>query len=190
MNTAQILKNAFDFIFPAPIEAWESFAKFCEMVEFPKGYVRKEAQVSERNFYFIVQGSIGVFLWKENNYVCLDFAFENQFFADYMSLLTGQETPLCTETLEKSTLLRISRENYLKLGQEEMGNILMRVTAESSFINKQKQQTDLLTKTAGQRYLELLSQRPDIAQRVSQQLLASYLGITPQSFSRIRKNIR
>lgn len=189
MQIALILKNAFDPIFPAPLVAWEGFAQYCEWVEFTKGRVLKEAQSRERYFYFIVKGSLGVFLWKGNNYVCLDFGFENHFFADYMSLLTGQETPLCTETLEKCSLLRISRDNYLKLGQEEMGSILMRVAAESSFINKQQQQIDLLTKTAGQRYLELLSRRPDVAQRVSQQHLASYLGITPQSFSRIRKNL-
>lgn len=63
----------------------------------------------------------------------------------------------------------------------------MRVAAESSLIAKQQQQIDLLTKTAEQRYEEMMQQRPDWVRRLPQKHLASYLGITPQSLSRIRR---
>jgi DNA polymerase elongation subunit (family B) len=110
------------------------------------------------------------------------------FIGDYMSLLTGVSTPLEIKTLDASTVYRISRDNYMQLGQTDIGNTLMRIAAESSFISKQ-QQIDLLTKSAKQRYEELSLQFPHIEMRVAQKYLASYLGITPQSLSRLRKQV-
>lgn len=190
MKAANILKQAFDQYYPAPVEAWEEFASHCEKVQYKKGHVLKPANTRERYKHFIIKGSVGLFLWKENNFVCLDFGFENHFISDYMSLLSGEPTVLEMVVMEDSEMLKMKREDYLKLGNTEMGLILMKVAAEASYFHKQKQQIDLLTKTAEQRYLELLQVYPDIVLRIPQKHLASYLGITPQSFSRIRKNIR
>ena len=189
-SRAQILKEAFDYYYSAPIDAWEDFADKCEMIKVKKETVLKPSNTAEKYFYFIVQGMAGVFLWKENNQVCLDFAFENNFFGDYMSLLTGQLTPIETMVLEDTTLFRIPSKEYLELGTTEIGTVLMRVAAESSYISKQQQQIDLLTKTAEQRYFEILKNSSQVIKRVAQKHLASYLGITPQSLSRIRKNSR
>ena len=60
--------------------------------------------------------------------------------------------------------------------------------AENSFVEKQQQQIDLLTKTAEKRYTELLQKNPEIIQRIAQKHIASYLGITAQSLSRIRNS--
>lgn len=187
--SATLLKAAFDPFFAAPLETWEDFASFCETRTYDKDHVLKEADTTERYLYFMVQGSAGVFLWKENNFVCLDFAFENHFFGDYMSILTGRPNPLHIMTLEPCTVLQILREDFLNLGKEEKGSYLMRMAAESSFMAKQQQQIDLLTKTAEQRYHDLLKHDPHIVQRVAQKHLASYLGITPQSLSRIRRHV-
>jgi CRP-like cAMP-binding protein len=69
-----------------------------------------------------------------------------------------------------------------------MGMVIMRISAETSFIEKQQQQIELLTKSAEERYHILSIKYPNIFQRVAQKHIASYLGITPQSLSRIRKN--
>ena len=74
---AEILKKSFDKYFKAPIEAWKEFAEFCEPVSFDKDQIIKSQGTTEKFFYFIISGSAGIFLWKENNFVCLDFAFEN-----------------------------------------------------------------------------------------------------------------
>ena len=62
----------------------------------------------------------------------------------------------------------------------------MQKSAESSFVEKQQQQIELLTKTAEERYRILQTKFPNIHQRIAQKHIASYLGITPQSLSRIR----
>lgn len=187
---AELLKSSFDPYFQAPLAAWIEFAEMCEPVEFAKDQVIKQEDSAENFFYYIIKGSAGLFLWKENNFVCLDFAFGNSFCCDYMSLLTQNRTPLQVVALENSTMLRLSKKDFYELGKKPIGNVILRISAESSFVDKQQQQIDLLTRTAKDRYIQLLQKFPQIQQRVAQKHIASYLGITPQSLSRLRREIR
>ncbi|SFT68929.1 cAMP-binding domain of CRP or a regulatory subunit of cAMP-dependent protein kinases [Lishizhenia tianjinensis] len=186
-NLSTQLKKAFDAYFEAPIEAWEEFAAHCEPMIHRKDEVLKKQGNSEKYFYFIEKGSVGVFLWKENNFVCLDFAFDGQFCCDYMSVLTEEPNDLELVALETTKVHRMTVENFRKLGDKSIGQILMRKSAESSFVDKQKQQIDLLTKSSEERYRELCQRFPKVELRVAQKHIASYLGITPQSLSRLRR---
>lgn len=187
MSTAQQLKNAFDRFGDSPMEAWESFARLCEPVAFRKNEIIKHAGETERYGYFILTGSAGVFVWKGSSYVCLDLFYEGVFLADYMSLITHQPTELETVALENAEMLRISRDNIDRMKQTPVGQLLFLVSAESTFVDKQQQQIDLLLKTAEQRYADLLEKQPNLILRTPQKHIASYLGITTQSLSRIRK---
>ncbi len=180
------LKKSFDKYFEAPIEVWKSFTAFCEEVKFKKNEVIKSAGQTEKNAYFILEGACGVFLWKENNFVCLDIVLENNFFADHMSLITENPSLLQTVAIEKTIALKITAKDIAKLKKSPFGNILFLFGAENSFVEKQQQQIDLLTKTAEQRYQELMNKNPEIINRIAQKHIASYLGITTQSLSRIR----
>lgn len=184
------LKAAFDPYYVAPIEAWRAFASMGELFECKKNQVLKPAGQHEKYAYFILKGSCGIFLWKENNYVCLDLFYENAFFGDNMSFITNKPSPLETIALEDCEMLRISRQNYVRLRETPIGIIISLNTAEGAYVEKQQQQIDLLLKTAEQRYIDLLNKQPDIIQRTHQKHIASYLGITTQSLSRIRKKIR
>lgn len=144
---AQILKKSFDPYFEAPIEAWIDFAEYCEPVSYTKDTIIKAHGTRERYFHFILKGSAGLFLWKQNNFVCLDFAFDNSFCGDYISLLTKQPSPLEVVTLEDSQMARISCEHFYKLSKKSVGQVIMQVSAESSFVEKQQQQIELLIKT-------------------------------------------
>lgn len=59
---------------------------------------------------------------------------------------------------------------------------------QGSNFDKQNQQIESMTLTAQERYLNMMKNNPELIQRISQKHIASYLGITPQSLSRIRKN--
>lgn len=182
------LKQSFDKYFDAPIEVWKTFTELCVEVKFNKNETIKATGQAEKNAYFILEGACGVFLWKENNFVCLDIVLENNFFADHMSLITEQPSPLETVAIEKTIALKISAVNIAKVKKSAFGNILFLLGAENSFVEKQQQQIDLLTKTAEQRYQELMNRNPEIINRIAQKHIASYLGITTQSLSRIRNN--
>jgi CRP-like cAMP-binding protein len=194
MNDAKIyvpiLKSSFDSFFEAPKETWEDFADKCDVVSFKKDEIIKMQNTSERYFYFIINGSVGIFIWKENNFVCLDFAFDGHFCSDYMSLLIKQPTPLQMVALENTKMLRITAKDYELITQEPIGKVLRLVAAEMSFVGKQQQQIELLTKSAKERYEILQHQFPNIQNRIAQNHIASYLGITPQSLSRIRRRMK
>lgn len=202
---APTLKSAFDQFFNAPVEAWEEFTKYCQVIHFKKDEIIKPQDCKEQYFSFIIKGSVGVFLWKENNFVCLDFAFDHHFCSDYMSLLTRQATPLQVVALEDCKMLRMAVDSYdfltkqtvpITTNKNELLNVqpdgmaLRLVAAEMSFVNKQQQQIELLTKSAKERYEILQQQFPNIQNRIAQNHIASYLGITPQSLSRIRRLLK
>ena len=187
MNYAEILKSIFAEQVNAPIEAWEQFVEHCEFVHYKKDEVIKPQNTTERYFHFIIKGSAGIFLWKENNFVCLDFAFDQQFCADYMSLLSKEQTPLQVVVLENSDMLRMTASSFEKLTQKTVGSVIRLIAAELSFIDKQQQQIALLTQSAKERYDALLDRFPGLQNRIAQNHIASYLGITPQSLSRIRR---
>lgn len=186
----QRLKEAFDPYFNAPIEAWEYFARLGEIVDFKKNEVIKKANHIERYGYFLIEGSCGLFVWNENNFVCSDLFLENSFFADDISLNSGEPSPIEIISLEKSIVFRLSKSNIEQLKQTPMGNILFMKGGEKGYVDKQKQHLEFLTKTAEERYLDLLKNRPELLKRIHQKHIASYLGITTQSLSRIRKNIK
>ena len=189
IDLAKRLKATFDKIYEAPVEVWDSFASLCTFVTFKKNETIKKANSIERYGYFILSGSAGVFVWKESQCICLDIMFEEEFFGDGMSLNTGIESPIETMAIEDTEMIKISKTNWNKLKETEFGKILFLQAAELDFVNKQKQQIDILLKTAEERYRELLVDKPKMILRTPQKHIASFLGVTTQSLSRIRKKI-
>ncbi len=184
----EIVKEAFDPYFKAPLEAWKSFVSLGKVISTSKEQTIKEPNTTEKYLNFILEGSGGILLWNKNNYVCIDLCYEREFFGDYMSLLNQQQTPLEVITLEPSKLFRISKSNFDKMRSNvEFGERICRFAAEALFIDKQSKQIDFLTKSATERYLDLQRRQPEIILRTPQKYIASFLGITPQSLSRIRK---
>jgi len=183
---AQNLKRVFDTFIDIKTEVWENFEKLGAVKEFPKETILKKSNTTEKYFNIVLKGSGGTLIWNENNFVCMDIAFENDFLNDYMSFTLQKATPIEVRLFEDSTIFQISYQNFQKtLIQGNYGEKITRLAAETAFINKQQQQIDLLTKTAKERYLELLFSKKGI-ERTQLKYLASYLGITPQSLSRIR----
>jgi CRP-like cAMP-binding protein len=188
-NLPETFKKTFDPYFNAPIQIWESFAQSGQIIESRKNEVIKKYGEREKYFYFILKGSGGIMLFQNNNYLCIDLCYEGDFFGDYYSFITNSETDLEVICFEASSLFRIDKENYQKLAQTEYGRIITHIATESLYIHKQNQQLELLTKTAEQRYIEMLEKQPYLIQNTPSKHIASYLGITPESFSRIRKKI-
>lgn len=185
----EILKAVFDKFYNAPIQIWETFAEQGQIINAKKNEVIKRYDQTENYFYLIISGSGGIMLYKNNNYLCVDLCYEGDIFGDYLSFLTNTPTDLEVICFEPTILFRISKENFLFLIATDYGRIICQSASDSLFIHKQTQQLDLLSKTAKERYIQILAKQPNILKRTPNKYIASYLGIAPQSLSRIRKNI-
>jgi CRP-like cAMP-binding protein len=190
LRTEEKIKHAFDPYFNVPIEAWKLFTDLGEIITIAKDETIKNRGTTEKYLSFILKGSGGILLWNNSNFVCIDLCYEGEFFGDYMSFLNQQPTPLEVITFEQSEFFRISKANFDKLSNNTaLGDKICRFASEALFIHKQEQQIDILTKTATERYIEIQTRQPNIIQRTPQKYISSYLGVTPQSLSRIRKTI-
>jgi CRP-like cAMP-binding protein len=190
MTKARLIKQIFDPYYEASLEIWNSFASITEEKQFDKNEIIKGENSREDYLHIIIKGSAGIFLWRDNHPVCLDLCFENEFFSDYMSFLTRHSSPLYTMAFEPITLLSVTYKNLDNLCRESFSGVQIgKVAAESLFIHKQNHQIEMLTLTAEQRYRKILEKNPDMVLRTPAKYIASYLGITPESMSRIRKTI-
>jgi len=130
------------------------------------------------------------FLKDDGTEMTENFSFENQFITDYHSFLTHIPSTQNTIAVEDSELLIISREDIENMYQygkkfEKLG----RMIAENLYIFAYQRIQSLLTEDAEKKYIRLLKNRPDLLNRVQNYHVASYLGISPETLSRIRKKV-
>lgn len=190
MHIEEIVKRAFDPYVNIPMEEWKSFISLGDTVMTKKDETVKFMNTTEKYLYLILKGSGGVMLWNNNKFVCTDLCYEGEFFGDFMSFFLQKPTFLEVLTFESTELFRISKSNFDKLlHYNEHGSKILQLTLEALVVQKQIQQIEMTTKTATERYIELLTKKPDIISRTPQKYIASYLGIQTQSLSRIRKNV-
>jgi CRP-like cAMP-binding protein len=118
------------------------------------------------------------------------FAFEDWWIGDLDSLFSQTPAALSLQALEDSELLCIDKKGYAFLFENSpVFNELFRINRNRGFNKLNQLMIDKMSKTAEERYLDLLKQHPQIFQRVALKHIASFLGIKPESLSRIRKNI-
>lgn len=187
MNIEQIVKN---------IELhFSSLTKECnnELKEVSKILILdketkivKEGQFADKT-YFIAQGSARAFYLKDDKDITDWFAFENNFISSINSFFLNIPSPHFIEVTEPSILLEISRENVMLLSDkykefDRLGKIIVTQT----MLQLQQRIVSMQFETAHQKYENLLRIRPDITQRMALTHIASYLGITLETLSRVR----
>lgn len=142
-----------------------------------------------RHQYFVVKGCLRTYLIDPNDKEhTIQFAVENWWVSDYIAYYTGAASILRVECIEPVEILSISKAQLEQLIIEIPGlEHFFRLQLEGAFVAFQKRILSNLYKSAQERYDDFLQSYPDIEQRVKNYQIASYLGITPESLSRIRK---
>lgn len=157
-------------------------------------YPKKELILQEGEIckytYFINRGCLRYFYNVDGHENTAQFFFENGWYTDFDSFLTGRPTKQNIETLEPTELLLLSATDVKQLYAEiPKFERFGRIMAENAFLGVRKRNEMLENQTAEDRYLSLMQERPKVFERIPQHYIASYLGIKPQSLSRIRKRI-
>lgn len=139
---------------------------------------------------FIQQGLLRYYLLGDGEEFTYSFAKEHNFISDYESLLSSQPSKKSIQALESCSLLVITYENFqLIYRQFEEGERLGRLLLEAVFVKIIQQLTSLYQDSPEERYQFFLEHFSEIQQRIPQYYVASYVGVKPQSLSRIRRRL-
>jgi len=169
---------------------WQIFSSKLIREELSKKQVLLEVGQIENYLSFVESGIIRVYLPKEENDLTVDFAFDGSFVSGYSSFLTRMPSIYQMEALTETRIWRISYDDLqLVYDLTEMGDRIGRKAGESLFLRKSKRELSLLNDSAENRYLHLFTEQPKLIQLIPLKYIASYIGVTPQALSRIRRRI-
>jgi len=171
----------------------EEEAAFIQILEVKevkkKAFLLQTGQVCTK-VSFLNAGCTRIFYNVDGVENTIQFFFAGSWYTDYSSFLTGQPAFENVQALENSQVIQIKKTDLYQLYSaypvfERVGRIM----AENAFLSVHHLNRMLTNDEPQQRYLNLLKQRPEVVERIPQHYIASYLGIQPESLSRIRKRI-
>ncbi len=182
------LRETLNALYELTEDDWSFLATHLQKVEVKKREVILAYGQAEKYIYFLEKGLIRSFTEKQDREICLDFAFEKQIFCSFISLSTQSPSLICLQALMPSTLIRLPvAAMQTWLDGSKPAERLMRRIIESLHVEKLQKEMKMLTMTAEENYEKLLQESPNFVQYIPVKDMASYLGIHPDSLSRIRK---
>lgn len=171
---------------------WLVFSSRLKKREFSKKSTFLSNGQIENYISFIEKGEVRLFIPKEDEEkdITFGFSFQGEFVSAYDSFLTQTPSQYQLETLVKTTLWSISYNDLQEVYKTtKIGNTIGRFISEKLFLIKSNREQSLLNETPEQLYLNLFKNRPNVIKLIPLKYIASYIGVTPQALSRIRKRI-
>ena len=171
---------------------WEFFTSKLQRRVIPKKTVFLKLHDIENHISFIESGVVRLFIPKDNpeKEITFGFSFEDQFVSAYDSFLTQKPSAYQLQALTETKLLSITYDDLQAVyNHTQIGNLIGRLTAERLFLLKSKREQNLLNLTAEERYLKLFKERPELLKVIPLKYISSYIGVTAQALSRIRKRL-
>ncbi|MET0635310.1 MAG: Crp/Fnr family transcriptional regulator [Chitinophagaceae bacterium] len=150
-------------------------------------YLLQEGDVW-RHYAFVCKGCLRIYrIDEEGNEHILKFCIENWWAGDRESLLTGKPSRCFIDAIEESTVLLITKENFNSLCNEiPVFGGLVNELLDRTYIASQERIHVNITYTSEEKYKDFIEKYPDISTRVPLHMIASYLGISAETLSRIR----
>ena len=173
----------------------EDYCKLFSELLFIKTFDKKDLLVEEgrncNHVYFITAGSCYSYMTDEKGEDhAIQFALEGYWITDQFSFFSGKKAIYNVKALETVKALVLNKDNFQKACDHIPSlDRYFRILIQNAFVALQYRLAKTNSETAEQRYAEFAKTYPQFIQRIPQYLIASYLGIKPQSLSRIRKEI-
>lgn len=153
-------------------------------------FILREGEVCKHST-FVVEGCFRTYLvdpkGKEHN---LQFAVENWWVGDIGSFYSERPGRLFLQALESSVVLQCRKEDQVNvLGQFPTFDRIFRKLAENAIVGLQNRVLQNISSTAEERYLDFVERYPHLLNRISNVQIASFIGVTPEFLSTIRKKL-
>jgi len=175
---------------PITDENWEIYSGRNTRKEYrKKDLILQEGEV-ENYLSFVEQGAARLFFVKQNKELTTRFVFKYQYLTSYDSFLQRSPSRCNVEALTDMVVWQIHYDDLQEVYRTSpVGNLIGRLTVENIYLAKLNKEYSYLSESAEERYLKLMKEQPDLFQLIPLKHIATYLGITPQALSRIRRRI-
>lgn len=174
------------------IDQWNQLLDKIKCIKIAKGEFFIRAQDIPDKLAFISKGIFRIyFLSESGNDTTIVFRNKNKFLSAYSSFLENTKSKYYFQAIEESILIYISMDDYLELTQlDSCWKEILNLYSQKLFVEKEKREIEILCDDAQTRYNKFILNYPELVERIPQYYIASYLGITPETLSRIRKKLK
>lgn len=168
-------------------ESEHAITDLASLVSVKKNQDLQPIGVTCRTIYFVQSGLARIYYYKDGNEITEYFAFENDIIVRAESLFTGKPSKKAIQAVEDTVFIGIPSAQLFEL-YDSFPDIerLFRKITESAYVDTVNRIESIQFHSAEERYNQLLSENPSMIQRIPLKHIASYLGITQVSLSRIR----
>lgn len=175
---------------PLTDENWEIYSGKNVRKEYKKkDLILKEGEV-ENYLSFVEEGAARLFFVKQNKELTTRFVFRYQYLTSYDSFLQRSPSRCNVEALTDMVVWQIHYDDLQEVYRTSpVGNLIGRLTVENIYLAKLNKEYSYLSESAEERYLKLMKEQPDLFQLIPLKHIATFMGITPQALSRIRRRI-
>ena len=166
------------------------FGEHSEIVHYKKNETLLHEGKTEDYIYYNIKGTVLFIINIDGKEVCKSFNLQNSYFSSYVSFLTRKPSKYNIIAITDCIVERI-HYNYIQAAynissaHQKNGRLI----AETLYIEESERSLSFLTQNAEERYLNFIKSNPDLASVIPLKHIASYIGITPVSLSRIRNSI-
>ncbi|MBO9732222.1 MAG: Crp/Fnr family transcriptional regulator [Chitinophaga sp.] len=190
MAGTQSIREQLQALLKAPLMDWDRFEAILQPVTFPAGSYLSEAGKTAHAIFYIETGMVRVYTVHQGKEINMDFAFPGSFTASYASFITQQPAVVYQQAITPITGYAFHYHDLLAFyATSHEAEKIGRLMAEYQYLQKYNRELSFLQLTAQERYAQLLRDHPEVIQHIPIKQIASYLGIEPESLSRIRKNM-
>ncbi|MEM1122170.1 MAG: Crp/Fnr family transcriptional regulator [Bacteroidota bacterium] len=186
-----LLRKAFSQYATYSEAEWAATRACLKIRTFKKGaFLCRHGQV-EHYLSIITEGACrGFYYGSEGEEISVAFMFANDYVSAYYSFLTKRASQMAIQAVSPTSVVSISHADLNQLCDKyKNAERIGRLNAERIYRRKEEREIALLTMSASERYLDLVQRSPQLLQQVPLKHIASYLGIKPESLSRIRKQL-
>ncbi len=188
-NSSDSFISHLDQISTLSVHVKEAIENLYSIVEIKKNHDIQSIGQTCNTIYFVQRGAARIYYYKDGKEVTEYFAFENDLIIRAESLFTGKPSPKAIQAISDTDFVAIPAHQLFALFDQYRDiERLFRIIVERSYVDTINRLESLQFHTAEERYQSLIKKSPEVVKQIPLKHIASYLGITQVSLSRIRAN--
>lgn len=149
----------------------------------------KVSGTTDTNLYYIISGSLKISIVNEPEEHIIRFGYKNNFITSLDSFITEKPSDFFIQAIKKTALKVISKSAYINfINQSDENKFLWNTILEQLILQQLEREKDILTTSPKERFQRVLKRSPQLFQEIPNKYIASYLRMTPETLSRLKKS--